>query len=45
MTHAAMSAEARDIAGIGTGLFRLSIGLEHVEDLVNDLRSALDTRD
>lgn len=42
MTHASMSEEARAIAGIGAGLFRLSVGLEHVDDLIGDLESALD---
>lgn len=41
MTHASMSAEAREIAGIGYGLLRLSIGLEHVDDLRADLANAL----
>jgi cystathionine gamma-synthase len=41
MTHAAMSAEARAEAGIGETLFRLSIGLEHAEDLIADLEGAL----
>ena len=42
MTHAAMSAEARAAAGIGDGLLRLSVGIEHVDDLVADLKAALD---
>ncbi len=42
MTHLSMSAEARAQAGIGDGLFRLSIGLEAFEDLWSDLRAALD---
>lgn len=41
MTHASMSPEARAAAGIGYALFRLSIGLEHVDDLVVDLSAAL----
>jgi cystathionine gamma-synthase len=41
MTHAAMSPEARAAAGIGDGLLRLSVGIEHVDDLVADLRDAL----
>ena len=41
MTHAAMVPEARRTAGISDGLLRLSIGLEHVEDLQNDLIRAL----
>jgi cystathionine gamma-synthase len=42
MTHASMSQEARAAAGIGYALFRLSIGLEHVDDLVVDLSAALE---
>ena len=42
MTHAAMSAEARAAAGIGDGLLRLSVGIEHADDLCDDLASALD---
>ena len=41
MTHAAMSPEARRAAGIGDGLLRLSVGIEHVDDLVEDLDAAL----
>ena len=41
MTHAAMSPEARRAAGISDTLFRLSIGLEHVDDLIADLEGAL----
>ena len=42
MTHAAMTPEARLTAGITDGLLRLSIGLEHPEDLLADLSVALD---
>ena len=42
MTHAAMTAEARAAAGIGDGLLRLSVGIEHVDDLVADIAAALD---
>ena len=42
MTHAAMTAEARATAGITDGLLRLSVGLEHPEDLLADLAAALD---
>ena len=42
MTHAAMSAEAREAAGIGTGLLRISVGIEAAEDLLADLAAALD---
>ena len=41
MTHAAMSAEARAVAGISDGLLRLSVGIEHAEDLCADIADAL----
>ena len=41
MTHAAMTPEARATAGISDGLLRLSVGLEHPEDLLADLSAAL----
>ena len=41
MTHAAMTPEARATAGITDGLLRLSVGLEHAEDLLADLSAAL----
>ena len=41
MTHAAMLDEARAAAGIGDGLLRLSVGIEHVDDLLADLSDAL----
>ena len=41
-THQRFTPEARAEMGIGDGLVRLSIGLEHPEDLVDDLRQALD---
>jgi len=42
MSHAAMSEEARERAGIGPGLLRVSVGIEHVDDLSADLGAALD---
>ena len=42
MTHAAMSPEAREAAGIGDGLLRLSVGIEHVDDLLADIEAALE---
>jgi len=41
MTHAAMSAAARSRAGIGDGLIRLSVGLEHADDLIDDMSRSL----
>ena len=37
MTHAAMSAEDQAAAGISGRLLRLSVGIEHVDDLLADL--------
>ncbi|GAA1150518.1 cystathionine gamma-synthase [Ornithinicoccus hortensis] len=42
MTHASMSAQAREVAGIRDGLLRLSVGIEEAADLVADLRAGLD---
>ena len=39
MTHAAMSAEDQTAAGITNKLLRLSVGIEHVEDLIQDLQA------
>ncbi len=43
MTHAAMAPEARQRAGISDRLLRLSVGIEHIDDLINDLQQALST--
>ncbi len=40
-THQRFSPEIRASMGISDGLIRLSVGLEHAEDLVSDLESAL----
>lgn len=40
-THAAMSEEARQAAGVSDDLVRLSIGVEDAEDLIADLAQAL----
>jgi cystathionine gamma-synthase len=37
MTHAAMSAEDQATAGINCQLLRLSVGIEHIDDLLADL--------
>lgn len=43
MTHVSMGEEARAKAGVTDNLFRLSVGIEDCEDLLNDLESALKT--
>jgi methionine-gamma-lyase len=41
MTHAGMTKEAREAAGISDGLVRYSVGIENVEDILEDLEQAL----
>jgi O-succinylhomoserine sulfhydrylase len=41
-THQRLTPEQRAELGIGDGLVRLSIGLEHVDDLLDDLLGALE---
>ncbi len=41
MTHASLPAAMRASLGISDGLIRLSVGIEHVDDLIADLRHAL----
>jgi cystathionine gamma-lyase len=41
MTHASLPAPLRERLGIGDGLIRLSVGVEDVNDLIEDLRQAL----
>lgn len=42
MTHAGISPAERLAAGISDGLVRYSVGIEDVDDLLADLRQALD---
>jgi cystathionine beta-lyase len=42
MTHAAIPKESREKSGVIDGLIRLSIGIEDVEDLIEDLNQALE---
>ena len=42
MTHASMDEAARATAGIDESLLRLSVGIEHADDLLADLAAALD---
>ena len=41
MTHASVPKEVRESIGLYDNLIRLSVGIEDVEDLIDDLRSAL----
>ncbi len=40
-THSKLSENERLEAGITDGLVRISVGLEHIEDIINDLKTAL----
>ncbi|MFS0969789.1 cystathionine gamma-synthase [Enterococcus sp. DIV0182] len=41
MTHASIPKDKREKAGIKDGLIRLSVGIEHIDDLLADLTQAL----
>ncbi len=42
MTHSTYSAEDLQKAGIAEGLVRLSVGLEHTDDIIADLKQAIE---
>ncbi len=41
MTHASIPKEEREKAGVVDNLLRLSVGVEHIDDLIDDLKRAL----
>jgi len=41
MTHASVPAEARAKLGISDTMVRLSVGVEHIDDILGDLKGAL----
>jgi O-acetylhomoserine (thiol)-lyase len=41
-THRQMSADEQRQAGVGAGTIRLSVGIEHIDDIIADLDQALD---
>lgn len=41
-THRQLSEEQQRVAGISPGMIRLSVGLEHVDDILADIKQALD---
>ena len=43
MTHGSIPADVRRAAGLSDSLIRLSVGVEDVQDLIDDLSAALDT--
>lgn len=44
MTHVSMPSDARAAAGITEDMIRISVGIEHVDDLIQDLEQALAAR-
>ena len=42
-THSQLSPEEQQATGVTPGYVRLSIGLEHIDDIIADLRQALET--
>ncbi|KZM45110.1 O-succinylhomoserine sulfhydrylase [Marinomonas sp. SBI22] len=42
-THGRLTDEQKAAAGIAEGLVRISVGLEDIEDIINDLRTGLDS--
>jgi len=42
MTHATVPKETRERLGVTDTLIRLSVGIEDVDDLIQDLKTALD---
>jgi cystathionine beta-lyase/cystathionine gamma-synthase len=42
MTHASVPKEQREKLGVTDSLVRLSVGVEDVRDLIDDLKSALE---
>lgn len=41
MTHATLSPEERAQAGVSAGLLRISVGIEHIDDICQDIYDAL----
>lgn len=42
MTHATLSVEERAAAGVSEGLLRISVGIENIDDICQDIYDALD---
>lgn len=41
-THSQLSSEEQKAAGIEPGLFRVSVGIEHIDDIISDFEQAFD---
>ena len=44
MTHTMIPREVREAAGITDGMIRMSVGLEDADDIIADLKQALDDK-
>ena len=42
-THRQLSVEELETAGVTEDMVRISVGIEHVDDLINDIDQALET--
>ncbi len=42
-THSQLTPEEQQKTGVSPGYIRLSVGIEHIEDIIGDLRQALDS--
>jgi len=40
-THSQLSAEDQELTGVSDGYVRLSVGIEHIDDILADLEQAL----
>jgi len=40
-THSKLSEEERQAVGITNGMVRISVGLEHVDDIIEDISQAI----
>jgi cystathionine beta-lyase/cystathionine gamma-synthase len=45
MTHASIPPAQRERLGISDGLIRVSVGIEHIDDLIADLQQAFERAD
>ena len=43
MTHSDVPEDVKNSIGITEGLIRLSVGIEYADDIINDLKQALDS--
>jgi O-acetylhomoserine (thiol)-lyase len=41
-THSQLTAEEQLAAGVSDGYVRLSVGIEHIDDITSDIRRGLD---